>query len=146
MSPSSPDSHDRQRAGASTGRRGEDIAARYLVKHGCTVVARNWHAKPGEVDIVAWCPPAAPTGSGEQELAFVEVRTRHGRPGLAEESISPHKATSMASAAYAYMTANGIDPERTPWRLDLVAIAMHGPTITSINWVKNAIDENMLDR
>jgi putative endonuclease len=136
---------ERNRRGVSTGRRGEDIAARYLVKHGCTVLARNWRANPGEVDIVARCPP--PSGTpGEDELVFVEVRTRHGRPGLAEESISPHKATSMVLAAYAYMDAHTMDPEATPWRVDLIAIAMHGSTITSINWVKNAIGEEMLDR
>ena len=143
MSPTSPEGADRQRAreGASTGRRGEDIAARYLVKHGCTVLARNWRANPGEVDIIASCP----TKSGEDELAFIEVRTRHGRVGLAEESISPHKATSMASAAYAYMAAHDIDPEKAPWRIDLIAIALRGSTIISINWAQNAIDEDTLD-
>jgi hypothetical protein len=52
----------------------------------------------------------------------------------------------MVLAAYAYMDAHTMDPEATPWRVDLIAIAMHGSTITSINWVKNAIGEEMLDR
>ncbi len=78
-------------------------------------------------------------------MAFIEVRTRHGRLGLAEESISSHKATNIVTAAYAYMAVHDLDPEATPWRIDLVAIALSGSTITGINWIKNAIDEDMLE-
>ncbi len=74
-------------------------------------------------------------------LAFVEVRTRHGREGLAEESISPRKANSMIAAAYAYMSTHSLDAEATPWRIDLVAIAVSGRAITAINWVRGAIEE-----
>ncbi len=128
---------------SSTGHTGEDVAAHYLGRCGCKILVRNWRANPGEVDIVAECPlpagkPGAPT------LAFVEVRTRHGRRGLAEESISKRKAANMASAAYTYMTAHNLDPETTPWRIDLVAIAMSGHDITAINWIQGALDEEML--
>ena len=139
------DSQDKQHAGASTGRRGEDVATRYLVKQGCTILARNWRANPGEVDIIVRCPSLDPNKPEDQELAFVEVRTRHGRSGLAEESISPHKASSVASAAYSYLAAHELDPDKTLWRIDLIAIAMHGSTVTSINWIKSAISEDMLD-
>ncbi len=122
----------------STGQKGEELAANYLMRHGCTVLTRNWRANLGEVDIIAECPGPEPV------LAFVEVRTRHGRTGLAEESISKRKATSMMSAAYAYMEAHGIDPEVTYWRVDLIAISIAGPKITSINWVRGALDEEML--
>ena len=122
----------------STGQKGEELAANYLMRHGCTVLTRNWRANPGEVDIIAECLGPEPV------LAFVEVRTRHGRIGLAEESISRRKATSMVSAAYAYMEAHGIDPEVTHWRVDLIAISMSGSNITSINWVRGALDEEML--
>ncbi len=139
------DESTQPRPSASTGRRGEDIAARYLVKHGCTILARNWRSNPGEIDIVAECPPSVSSNSKERELAFIEVRTRHGRLGLAEESISSHKATNIVTAAYAYMAVHDLDPEATPWRIDLVAIALSGSTITGINWIKNAIDEDMLE-
>jgi len=122
----------------STGQKGEELAANYLMRHGCTVLTRNWRANPGEVDIIAECP------GPETVLAFVEVRTRHGRTGLAEESISRRKAASMMSAAYAYMEAHGIDPEVTYWRVDLIAISIAGPKITSINWVRGVLDEEML--
>jgi putative endonuclease len=124
---------------AATGRTGEDAAATYLERQGCFILARNWRANPGEVDIVARCPPER--GEHEPTLAFIEVRTRHGREGLAEESISSRKAASMASAAYAYMAAHSIDPDATRWRIDLVAVAMSGQHITRINWVKGAVEE-----
>ncbi len=138
-----------ERASSRTGARGEDVAANYLAHHGCRIIARNWRANPGEVDIIAECPPpGVPSGpldsSSEPVLAFVEVRTRHGQAGLAEESISRRKAASMAVAAYAYMSAHDLNPDLTSWRLDLVAIAMSGGNIRSINWVKSAIDEDML--
>lgn len=99
-------------------------------------MARNWHAHPGEIDIVARCP----YDGGEHVLVFVEVRTRHGRQGLAEESISARKAYSMVSAAYACMEAHQIDPERARWRVDLVTVAVEG-TRTTINWINDAVPE-----
>jgi len=122
---------------SATGRSGEDAAARYLEAQGCRVLARNWRANPGEIDIVAECPP--PPGETQPTLAFVEVRTRHGEPGLAEESITPRKAASMASAAYAYMLAHDIDPEAAPWRIDLVAVAVRGGRIVELNWAPGVL-------
>lgn len=126
---------------SSTGQLGEDAAAGYLVRHGCTLLVRNWRANPGEVDIIAQC-----RSGGEDEgttLAFIEVRTRHGERGMAEESISQKKASRMVSAAYAYMVANSLDPETTSWRIDMVGVTMRGQDIVSINWVKNALEEAM---
>ncbi|MGA7730160.1 MAG: YraN family protein [Chloroflexia bacterium] len=120
----------------ATGEKGEDRATRYLLSQGCAVIARNWHAHPGEIDIVARCPYEG----GGDVLAFVEVRTRHGRPGLAEESISPRKAASMAAAAYAYMAAHELDPERTNWRIDLVTVALDA-NVTTVNWIKGALPD-----
>jgi Holliday junction resolvase-like predicted endonuclease len=99
------------------------------------------------VDIIAECP-ASGDGAPDapRELAFIEIRTRHGRPGLAEESLSRRKAASMAAAAYAYMADQGLDADTTPWRIDLVAISMSGPSSggASINWIKSAVGEEMI--
>lgn len=122
---------------AATGRSGEDAAALYLEGHGCRVLARNWRANPGEIDIVAECPPEP--GESQPTLAFVEVRTRHGEPGLAEESITSRKAASMAAAAYAYMTAHNIDPEATPWRIDLIGVAVRGDRTLDLNWAQGVL-------
>ncbi len=138
-----------------TGRAGEEAATRYLASRGCIILARNWHAHPGEVDIIARCPPGRSAfremdsgyldeRSTQPVIAFVEVRTRHGRDGLAEESISRRKAASMAAAAFAYMASNNLDPTTTHWRIDLVAIAISGDDLMGINWVQGAIGEDMV--
>jgi putative endonuclease len=133
------------RESESTGRRGEEIATRYLERRGCVILARNWRAGPGEVDIIAECPALGTLAPNRREYAFVEVRTRHGGSGLAEESISRRKATSMASAAYTYLSSRDLDPDATSWRIDLVAISMSGDNINSINWIQGAISEDMLN-
>jgi|GEM_PF-75005 len=141
--------YQRARTNASTGQRGEDAAAGYLTQQGCSILARNWRAGHGEIDIVASCPPEtsdAKLGGATlpSVLVFVEVRTRHGRAGLAEESISQRKALSMVEAAYAYMASHNLDSEATRWRVDLVAISMSATGIKSINWIKGALDEDMV--
>ena len=50
-----------------TGRMGEALCVRYLEKHGYSVVACNYHARYGEIDVIAETPA---------ELCFVEVKTR----------------------------------------------------------------------
>ena len=138
-----------------TGRSGEEAATQYLASRGCIILARNWQAHPGEIDIIARCPLGRSAfreiesgyldeRSTQPVLAFIEVRTRHGRDGLAEESISRRKATSMAAAAFSYMAANGLDPNSTHWRIDLIAIAMSGDNLAGINWVQGAIAEDMV--
>lgn len=49
------------------GRRGEDVAARYLTENGYRLIARNWRCPQGEIDVIV--------GKGD-ELVFVEVKTR----------------------------------------------------------------------
>jgi hypothetical protein len=51
----------------------------------------------------------------------------------------------MASAAYAYMAAHNVDPDATPWRIDLIAVSMSGMAVTGINWIRGAIDEEMIE-
>jgi putative endonuclease len=61
-----------------TGREGEQLAYRYLRRHGYTIVARNWRVKGcrGELDLVGW------EGS---TLCFIEVKTRSERGLVAAE-------------------------------------------------------------
>ena len=59
----------RKRA-AATGRRGEKIAAGFLVSRGMTVLHRNFRCRAGELDIVA-------LDGGE--IVFVEVKCVTGK-------------------------------------------------------------------
>lgn len=51
----------------------------------------------------------------------------------------------MLAAAHAYMEAHDLDPNQIAWRIDLIAIALSGETIKSINWIKGALDEWLLE-
>jgi putative endonuclease len=107
---------------AALGRRGEDLAHRYLQRAGFKVVARNY--KPGadsEIDIVARL--------GEL-LVFVEVKTRtsdeHSAP---ERAIDKEKESHILRAARAFTTRAGVDWAKV--RFDIISIVMaEPPTIT----------------
>jgi putative endonuclease len=95
------------------GRRGEELAARYLADRGYEILARNWRCEVGELDLVAL---------DESCLTFVEVRTRRGRAlGSPEESITAAKQARLASLAEAYVQARDWPGD---WRIDVVAIEM----------------------
>src|SRR5215475_13513747 len=88
----------RQRLRApDAGRTGEDMAHRYLRKHGCTVVARNYRppSGAGEIDLVAW---------DGGRLVFIEVKTRssedYGAPATAVDA-EKRKRLLWAAGEYA---------------------------------------------
>ena len=83
------------------GRRGEDLAHRFLRRQGLTIVARNFHQRSGrgELDIVAW---------DRQTLVFVEVKSRasaeFGSPGRA---VGADKERDLRRAAGEYLRRSG---------------------------------------
>src|SRR5579884_829949 len=73
----------------ATGRRGEDIAHRFLQRSGMTIVARNHrpHSGAGEVDLIGW--------EGDT-LVFVEVKSRTGEEhGPPDRAIDHQKIETM---------------------------------------------------
>jgi putative endonuclease len=110
------------------GRHGEDLAHRFLRRHGLTIVARNFHQRAGrgELDIVAW---------DRQTLVFVEVKTRasaeFGDPGRA---VGPDKEKDLRRAAGEYLRRCGTPLEQA--RFDLVNIILAKPP--EIEWIKDA--------
>jgi putative endonuclease len=104
----------RYRRHGDVGKRGEDLAHRYLRAHGYIVVARNWRPPQGggEIDLVA--------REGDA-LVFVEVKTRLSEEGSApERDIDHEKMTALRRAARDYVRRAGADPLKT--RLDVLAI------------------------
>ncbi|HAN37180.1 MAG: YraN family protein [Ilumatobacteraceae bacterium] len=61
-------------AGQARGRFGENEAARWYVRRGYRVVARNWRCTAGEIDLILVLPGAA----GADVLVFCEVKARAG--------------------------------------------------------------------
>jgi len=113
----------------AAGRRGEDLAADFLVARGMKVLARNHRTRRGEVDLV--CQDGA-------VLCFVEVRSREaGAPVTPEESVDRRKALRVVSAATDW-AARHRALER-PIRFDVVAIEL-GAGAPVIRHHRNAFD------
>jgi putative endonuclease len=97
------------------GQRGEELAAAALESCGFDIVTKNWRCRYGEVDIIA---------SHNQDLYFVEVRTRRGgAQPMPEESLTPRKLHRMELIARAYLGRHAIAAPLT-WHLSFLAIAM----------------------
>jgi len=110
------------------GRRGEDLAHRFLRRHGLTIVARNFHQRAGrgELDIVAW---------DRQTLVFVEVKSRASAEfGSPERAVGTDKEKDLRRAAGEYLRRCGAAGERA--RFDLVNIVLSEPP--EIEWIKDA--------
>ena len=100
----------------AAGRRGEDLAHRYLRREGFIIVARNYRMASGEAeaDLIA--------RDGE-DLVIVEVKTRETADyGAPERAVNPEKQRHLIRVAREY--ARKTD---TPWervRFDVVTIVM----------------------
>jgi putative endonuclease len=103
------------------GRRGEDLAHRFLRARGFSIVARNYRlaSGDGEADLIAW--------EGET-LVFVEVKSRQSADfGPPERAIGEEKREHLLRIAREYSRKT-----RTQWdrvRLDVVSVVLSEPAI-----------------
>ena len=106
-------------ATAALGKRGEDLAHRYLRSAGFTVLMRNYRPAGGEaeVDIVA---------RDKGITVFVEVKTRSTEDfGSPDRAIDENKRHNILRAARSYATRAGI-----PWnevRFDVISVVLTSP-------------------
>ncbi len=102
------------------GKRGEEIAARYLSDGGYRVVARNWRCPQGEIDLIT---------SVDDEVIFVEVKTRSSlRFGHPFEAISVAKLARLRRLAMAWCQAESEMPGRgRPRRIRIDVVAVIAP-------------------
>ena len=117
------------------GRRGEDLAHRFLQRAGMTIVARNYETPSGtgELDLVAW--------DGDT-LVFVEVKTRSGIEfGVPERAVDDEKRKRILRGAADYRRRVGAEVHKV--RFDIVAIVVErrgkgGRGGVEINHVRSA--------
>ncbi|PWT98269.1 MAG: YraN family protein [Terriglobia bacterium] len=118
----------RRRLAADHGRWGEDLAHRYLRKHGCTVVARRYRPNSGggEIDVIAW---------QGKTLIFVEVKTRATAEfGAPERAVDVEKQQHLTRAGRDYARRASIDWGQV--RFDIVSIVLEKPV--RIEWIQDA--------
>ena len=93
------------------GKKGEEIAASYLIKNGYKILARNWFYDRKEIDIIA---------QQNDEIVIVEVKTREGdyfeEPW---EAVSTRKIRNLVDVADAWLNQKKIDKET---RFDVISI------------------------
>lgn len=110
------------------GRRGEDLAHRYLRRKGFKIVARNYRLPSGsaEADVIAW---------DGGELVFVEVKTRRsGEYGPPDRAVGEEKRAHLLRVAREYSRKTD-----TPWdrvRFDLVSVILSDPP--QLEWLRGA--------
>jgi putative endonuclease len=105
-------------AEAALGKRGEDLAHRYLEKAGFRVVARNYRpADDFEIDIVA---------RRADKLIFVEVKSRtSAESGSPERAIDFEKQRHVVRAARSYVTRAGLEWNQV--RFDVISVVFSDP-------------------
>ncbi|MBV8696207.1 MAG: YraN family protein [Chloroflexi bacterium] len=96
------------------GRTGERLATEHLTALGYRILERNFRCTCGEIDLIA---------EHEQDLVFVEVKTRRGTAyGLPEDAVTLRKKRKIIQVATCYLDERCC-PERS-WRIDVVAVQL----------------------
>jgi putative endonuclease len=108
------------------GKKGEQLAVDFLLKHNYDIVERNYRFEKAEVDIIA---------QKDDILAIVEVKTRSTADfGDPQDFVKPKQIKNLVKAVDEYVTVNDLDVEV---RFDIVAIVKEGKGYT-IEHLENA--------
>lgn len=95
------------------GQMGEEMACRFLVKHGYEILDRNYRKKWGEIDIIS---------KKDSIIHFVEVKSvSHETGHMPEENIHPWKRKRLARAIQTYLLDKNVSDE-TEWQTDSLAV------------------------
>lgn len=100
------------------GKFGEELACRYLKEKGYKIIEQNYHARSGEIDIIA---------KFNDILVFIEVKTRTNLTfGQPEEAINYYKQQKLIKTAEYYLLKHhSLDQN---YRIDFVAIEIDRQT------------------
>ena len=106
-----------------TGEIGENIAVKFLVKHGFSVLDRNYTKKWGEIDIVA---------EKANKIYFIEVKSvshetlannvlRETSDYRPEDNMHPWKLKRLSRTIQTYLLSEKITDEKE-WQVDLLVV------------------------
>ncbi|MEI7709445.1 MAG: YraN family protein [bacterium] len=106
-----------------TGEIGENIAAKFLMKHGFSILDRNYTKKWGEIDIVA---------QKDSKIYFIEVKSVSRDSTIdsktldqynPEDNMHPWKLQRLARVIQTYLLSKNVDDEE--WQLDLLVVFLN---------------------
>ena len=112
-----------------TGGDGEARTADYLAQRGYTLIARNYHSRWGEIDLIA---------ENGTYLAFVEVKTRRDSGFSApREAVTPAKQRKLRMTALCYLQNCPTDLQP---RFDVAEVFLAPDGRGSIEYFENAFE------
>ncbi len=112
------------------GKKGEEIAVKFLKDEGFEIIEQNYRYGKGEIDIIAKDP-------SDNYLAFVEVKTRQNLDyGEPEYAITKNKQRQIRKMAELYLYDKEI--EELDCRFDVIAILLEDIDKPSIKHYVNA--------
>ncbi len=101
-----------------TGKKGEELAAKYLEEKGFEIIEKNYRWKRFEIDLIV---------KKEPFLIFVEVKTKTNTSyGMPEDDVTTQKANQVMAAAEEYVYGTGWKKEI---RFDIISIIIKGQNI-----------------
>ena len=112
------------------GKRGEDVACRYLESIGHTILERNWRSGHLEIDIISF------DSSG---IHFVEVKSRQKNiQAPPQENVNTAKQKNITKGALKYLnTVRGTGHRGMECFFDVIAITVVGKE-ARIEWIPQA--------
>ncbi len=114
---------------------GEELAEKYLVERGYTLVAKNWRARDmkilGEIDLIM---------TKDQEVVFVEVKTRATPAfGYGEQAVTYSKKQKLTKAINQYLTVHPEYDDCFP-RFDILVVEIFQLTPNFIHFENVALN------
>ena len=111
------------------GANGEAHIAQLLQQQGYAIITRNYKKPYGEIDLIA---------QKDDELVFVEVKTRSSSYVEPEYLISPAQKRKIVTTALAYIAEH--DLTQYVWRFD-AALLIGAPPHQQLTYIENAFTQ-----
>ena len=131
------------------GNLGEDLASRYLTKHGFDIIEKNYLKKCGEIDLIA---------KKEGKIHFVEVKsvTCETIPDVSgetdessnyrpEDNLHPWKLQRLTKTIQIYLAEKGVSPAcagrpETDWVFDVITVYIDKKRLISkVSMLENTV-------
>ena len=112
------------------GKKGEDIACRYLQSRGHVILERNWRSGHLEIDIISY---------DAEGIHFVEVKTRQKSiQAPPQDNVNTAKQKRITKAALGYLhSAKGLPGKDLECIFDVIAVTFEGETF-NVEWIPQA--------
>ncbi len=113
------------------GAKGELLVAEKLKNAGYTILAQNYTARSGEIDLIAM---------KDEVIAFVEVKLRTKQYFQLSQVIVPSKQRKIIKTAKLFIVKNDFGPKS--YRFDVALVELQATQNFKITYIPNAFTES----